>query len=76
MKPVGGMGLIARHPGGSQQRSWSSRDPASFLDSMKSWITRDSCRVPYGPFAARMFAPASCLRSQAFAGMTAMEAAA
>jgi hypothetical protein len=36
----------------------------------RSWITRDSCRVPFGPFAARMFAPASCLRSPAFAGMT------
>jgi len=37
----------------------------------KYWITRGSCRVPCGPFAARMFASASCLRSPAIpAGMT------
>jgi hypothetical protein len=29
--------------------------------------------VPFGPFAARMFAPASCLRSPAVAGMTAIK---
>src|SRR5258706_7768975 len=32
------------------------------------WITRGSCRAPHGP--ASLFAPASCLRSPAFAGMT------
>jgi len=32
-----------------------------------------SCRAPFGPFAARMFAPASCLRSPACAGMTSEE---
>ena len=33
--------------------------------------TRQSCHVPFGPFAARMFAPASCLCSPAKrAGLT------
>jgi len=36
----------------------------------RNWIMRGSCRAPCGPFAARMFATASCLRSPAFAGMT------
>ena len=36
----------------------------------RRWIIRDSCRVPFGPFATRMFATASCLRSPACAGMT------
>jgi len=35
----------------------------------KNWMTRGSCRVPFGPTPS--FAPASCLRSPAFAGMTA-----
>jgi len=39
----------------------------------KNWITRGSCRVPCGPFAARMFASASCLRSPACAGLTSGE---
>jgi len=36
----------------------------------RNWTMRGSCRAPFGPFAARMFAPASCLRSPACAGMT------
>jgi hypothetical protein len=38
--------------------------------SDQSWITRRIRGSPFGPFAARMFASASCLRSPAFAGMT------
>jgi hypothetical protein len=37
----------------------------------KKWITGCIRNLPFGPFAARMFAPASGLRSPAFAGMTA-----
>jgi hypothetical protein len=51
-----------------------TRSPAGRVEALhfrksrrRSWITRDSCRVPFGPFATRMFAPASCLRSPAFA---------
>jgi len=40
----------------------------------KSWITNCVCSLPFGPFAARMFASASCLRSPAFAGMTSSRA--
>jgi len=36
----------------------------------KNWITCDSCRMPFGPFVARMFASASCLRSPVCAGKT------
>jgi hypothetical protein len=36
------------------------------------WMTVRSCGLPFGPFALRrIFAPASCLRSPAFDGMTA-----
>jgi len=38
----------------------------------KNWTTHGSCRVPCGPFAARMFASASCLCSPACAGMTSL----
>ena len=38
--------------------------------SKSEWITRRSCGAPFGPLATLMFAPASCLRSPAFAGMT------
>ena len=34
-------------------------------------MTRRSIGSPFGPFASRMFASASCLRSPACAGMTA-----
>ena len=42
----------------------------------KSWITICIRSLPFGPFAARMFASASCLRSPPFAGMTSEEQAA
>ncbi len=41
-----------------------------FEQQRRRWITRRSCGLPFGPFAPRMFASASCLRSPAFAGMT------
>jgi hypothetical protein len=41
-----------------------------FKKKSRNWITCDSSRMPYGPFAARMFASASCLRSPACTGMT------
>jgi hypothetical protein len=49
------------------------RDPVSLLFNgvrERHWITRGSCRAPFRPAAAPLFAPASCLRSPAFAGMT------
>ena len=36
----------------------------------KDGMTACVRKLPFGPSAARMFASASCLRSQAFAGLT------
>jgi len=62
--------LLGNAKSRSLARRASESSALEFNREERSWITRDSRRVPFGPFAARTFAPASCLRSPAFAGMT------
>jgi hypothetical protein len=60
-----GVKKVTRSPAGRVEALLVQKKPRA-----GSWITRDSCRGPSGPFAARTFAPASCIRSPALAGMT------
>src|ERR1041385_3093185 len=61
--------IKAPSPSSSFQRKLES---IFLLFGRSRWIRRASWRAPFGPFAARMFASASCLRGPAYAGMTAL----
>src|SRR5438445_6544431 len=66
--------VVCNDSGNRIRHSREGGNPASSClkkQRQRHWITRRVRGSPFGPSAARMFASASCLRSPAFAGMTA-----